>query len=68
MDNNDTMDLFGDVESILRTGDTLQTDFFTFGIQALPQSSHGYYRWGCRCAIVGCVLMLLLWMGSIAWR
>jgi len=45
-----------------------QRRFFSFGIHNLPQSSHGYYRWGCRCAIVGCVLMLLLWMGSFSWR
>ena len=43
-----------------------QRRFFTFGVQALPPSSHGYYRWGCRCAIVGCALMLLLWIGSLS--
>jgi hypothetical protein len=45
-----------------------QKRFFAFGIQALPQSSHGYYRWGCRCAVVGCALMLLLWIASLSWR
>ncbi len=45
-----------------------QKRFFTFGIQSLPQSSHGYYRWGCRCAILGCALMLLLCIASIPWR
>ena len=45
-----------------------QRRFFTFGIQALPQSSRGFYRWGCRLAIVGCVLMFFLWLGSISWR
>jgi hypothetical protein len=45
-----------------------QRRFFTFGIQAVPQSSHGIYRWGCRLAIGGCVLMLLLWLGSFSWR
>jgi hypothetical protein len=45
-----------------------QGRFFTFGIQAIPQSSHGFYRWGCRLAILGCVLMFFLWLGSFAWR
>ena len=45
-----------------------QKRFFTFGIHALPQSSHGYYRWGCRCTLLGCGLMLLLWFASISWR
>jgi hypothetical protein len=45
-----------------------QGRFCTFGIQELPQSSHGFYRWGCRCAILGCILMLFLWLGSISWR
>lgn len=43
-----------------------QRRFFTLGVHALPPSSHGYYRWGCRCAMVGCILMLLLWLGSIS--
>ncbi len=45
-----------------------QKRFFTFGIRSLPESSHGYYRWGCRLSILGCVLMLLLWLGSTIWR
>jgi membrane protein YdbS with pleckstrin-like domain len=45
-----------------------QRRFFTFGIQAIPQSSHGFYLWGCRLAIVGCVLMFFLWLGSFSWR
>jgi hypothetical protein len=45
-----------------------QRRFFTFGIRDLPQSSRNYYRWGCRCAMVGCILMLLLWLGSISWK
>jgi hypothetical protein len=45
-----------------------QRRFFTFGIPALPQSSHGLYPWGCRLAIVGCALMFLLWLGSMSWR
>jgi hypothetical protein len=45
-----------------------QRRFFTFGIQNVPQSSHAYYRWGCRLAIFGCALMFLLWIGSFSWR
>ena len=45
-----------------------QKRFLTFGIQALPESSHAFYRWGCRCAILGCALMFLLWLGSVVWR
>lgn len=45
-----------------------QGRFFTFGIQALPVSSHRLYRWGCRCSILGIVAMLVLWMASTAWR
>jgi hypothetical protein len=45
-----------------------QGRFFTFGIGALPESSHGLYRWGCRCSIAGCILMFFLWLGSTAWR
>ncbi len=44
-----------------------QKRFFTFGIEALPESSRGFYRWGCRCSIVGCALMLLLWLSSTIW-
>jgi hypothetical protein len=45
-----------------------QKRFLTFGIQALPESSHAFYRWGCRCANLGCVLMFFLWLGSTLWR
>ena len=45
-----------------------QRRFFTFGIQALPESSHGFYRWGCRCSIAGCMLIVFLLIGSMAWR
>lgn len=45
-----------------------QKRFFTFGIQSLSVSSHGYYRWGCRLSILGCVLMLFLWLGSAIWK
>jgi len=45
-----------------------QKRFFTFGIQSLPESSHPYYRWGCRFSILGCVLMVFLWLGSSIWR
>lgn len=39
--------------------------FFTFGIRHLPPSSHGTYRWGCRLSTLACVLMFLLWLGSL---
>ena len=45
-----------------------QGRFFTFGIEVLPESSHGLYRWGCRCSIAGCLLMFVLWLGSTVWR
>ena len=45
-----------------------QGRFFTFGIEVLPESSHGFYRWGCRCSFAGCILMFLLWLGSAVWR
>src|SRR5579864_8137997 len=45
-----------------------QGRFFTFGIEVLPESSHGLYRWGCRLSIAGCVLMFFLWLGSTVWR
>jgi hypothetical protein len=45
-----------------------QGRFYSFGIEAVPESLRGFYRWGCRCAIVGCVLMLFLLVGSILWR
>jgi hypothetical protein len=45
-----------------------QGRFFTFGIHALPASSHRAYRWGCRCSILGILLMLLLWMASTVWH
>src|ERR1043165_9180984 len=37
-----------------------QRRFFTFGIRFLPESSHGFYRWGCRCSVAGCALIVLL--------
>jgi hypothetical protein len=45
-----------------------QRRFFTFGIREIPESRHAYYRWGCSLSIVGCVLMILLCLGSIGWR
>ena len=45
-----------------------QGRFFTFGIQALPVTSHRFYRWGCRCSLLGIVVMFILWMGSTVWR
>jgi hypothetical protein len=44
-----------------------QGRYFSLGIRALPESSRGYYRWGCGCSIVGCVLLLLLWLVSFLW-
>ena len=35
-----------------------QCRFFTFGIGAIPESRHAYYRWGCSLSILGCVLMI----------
>jgi len=45
-----------------------QRRFLTFGIQALPVTSHGYYRWGCRCSVFGIIAMVVLWMASTLWR
>ncbi|SRR6266542_1635423 len=45
-----------------------QGRFFTFGIQALPVTSHRFYRWGCRCSILGIVAMFVLWIASTLWR
>ena len=45
-----------------------QRHFFTFGIQALPESSHIIYRWGCRCSISGCAVMLILWLAAALWK
>jgi hypothetical protein len=42
-----------------------QGRFFTFGIRALPVTSHRFYRWGCRCSLLGIVAMFLL---LLAWR
>src|SRR5262245_24811550 len=27
--------------------------FFSFGFRAIPESRHGFYRWGCRLSILG---------------
>jgi len=45
-----------------------QRRFLTFGIRSIPESNHGFYRWGCRCSIVGCLFMLLLWLASTSWK
>ena len=45
-----------------------QRRFFTFGIRAIPESRHAYYRWGCGLCILGCVLMMFLCLGSFLWR
>jgi hypothetical protein len=45
-----------------------QGRFFTFGIQALPVTSHRFYRWGCRCSLLGIIAMFVLWMASTLWR
>lgn len=45
-----------------------QGQFCTFGIETIPEPLRGFYRWGCRCAIAGCVMLLLLLIGSVSWR
>ena len=45
-----------------------QRRFFTFGIAALPESSHRLYRWGCQCSLAGCIVMFILWLGSTVFR
>ncbi len=45
-----------------------QGRFLTFGIQALPMSSHRFYRWGCRCSLLGIAGMFMLWLASTLWR
>jgi hypothetical protein len=45
-----------------------QGRFFTFGIQALPVTSHRFYRWGGRCSLLGIVAMFVLWLASTSWH
>src|ERR1041385_1431613 len=42
-----------------------QRRLFTFGIQAIPESRRGVYRWGWRCSIGGCAMMFVLWLGFL---
>ncbi len=37
-----------------------QRRFFTFSAGALPESRRVFYRWGCRCILVGILLLLTL--------
>ena len=45
-----------------------QGRFFTFGTQALPMTSHLFYRWGCRCSLLGVAAMSVLWLASTLWH
>jgi hypothetical protein len=44
-----------------------QRQFFTFGIQHIPQPLRKTYRWGCRLSIGGIALASLLLLGSAFW-
>ena len=45
-----------------------QRCFFTFVIHHIPESLRSLYRWGCWLSVVGCMVMLFLWIGSTVWR